>query len=206
MSGSRICGRCSSCGSPGAANAPSAACVPEPRMWTTSWITAEIGRCSPTARTSRACATVAIAAKLRRKFTGGAAKTAERLGAPAWLPLRTGACGDLYRPPPGSKMFETDDAKPRGLLRAGFFPHGLRAAGKNPTSWGKQEESSTISRRRISRPPGRSANRGCAPPYPSPCQTQGSGDAPAVCALQQISELPYRRTTFIVRSFSHTLT
>ena len=131
--------------------------------------------------------------KLRRKFTGGAAKTAERLGAPAWLPLRTGACGDLYRPPPGQKCFETDDAKPRGLLRAGFFPHGLRAAGKNPTSWGKQEESSTIIRRRISPgPPGRSANRGCAPPYPAPARPRGRGMRRQYVHCGRLSELPYQ--------------
>ena len=140
------------------------------------------------------------------KNCGGNLPAAPRKRMNAWARLRGCPCakapaGIFASLPPGQKSFEMKDAKPRGLLRAGFFPHGLRAAGKKSRIMGKQEESSTISRRRISRPPGRSANRGCAPPYPSPCQTQGSGDAPAVCALQQISELPYRRTTFIVRFF-----
>ena len=180
MSGLRICDQCSLCGSPGATNAPGAVCVPEPRMWTTSWITVEIGRCSPIEATCRACATVAIAAKLQRKFTDGAVKTDECLGAPAWLHLRTGACGDLYRHPPrGEKCFEERAPDRTPSYMRDFFPttFGLR---------GKIQHHGKTRRIQNNQPPTYLPASGperepwmCAS-LPDPCQTQGSGDAPAV--------------------------
>lgn len=206
MSGSRICGRCNSCGSPGAANAPSAACVPEPRMWTTSRITAGTGSCSPIEATCRACATVAIAAKLRRKFTGGAAKTAERLGAPAWLPLRTGACGDLYRPPPRVKnvLRQTMQNREASSVRD-FFPTDFGPRGKIPHH-GENKKNPARSSAGVS--PGLRAGartvdvRLLTRPLPDP----GVGG----CAGSMCTAADFRTAipviTFIVRFFPHTLT